>query len=68
MYARCTMRGCEARANGTEPQDGVRWTHPEGKKTRWSHRRPGSKSEGPKVLLVRTLTQCYPRQAPEHNP
>ena len=66
-YARYTTRGSEARADLTEPQDSVGWTHPEEKRTRWSNRRPGSKSEGPKALLVLTLTQCYPRQAPEHN-
>ena len=44
------------------------WTCPEEKRTHWSNRRPGSKSEGPKALLVLTLTQCYPRQVPEHNP
>jgi hypothetical protein len=26
-YARCTTRGCEARADGTEPQDGEWWIH-----------------------------------------
>ena len=34
----------------------------------WSNWRPGPRSEGPKALLVLTLTQCYPGQAPEHNP
>ena len=65
-YARRTTCGHGARADGTEPQDGVGWTHPEEKRTRWSNQRPGSKSEGPKALLV--LTQCYLRQASEHNP
>ena len=27
-----------------------------------------AQSEGPNVLLVLTLTHCYPRHAPEHNP
>ena len=67
-YARHTTCGHGARADGTEPQDGVGWMHPEEKRTRWSNRRPSSKLEGPKALLVLTLTQCYPRQAPEHNP
>ena len=67
-YARRTTCGRETRDNGTEPQDGVEWMHPEEKRTRWSYRGPGSKSEGPKALSVLTLTRCYPRQAPEHNP
>ena len=53
----------------TEPNPRWRWwTRPEEKRTRWNNRKPGSKSEGPKALLVLTLTQCYPRQATEHNP
>ena len=67
-YAKCTTRGRGARADGTEPQDGVGWMHPEERRTRWINQRPGSKSEGPKALLVLTLTQCYPRQTPENNP
>ena len=67
-YARRTMCGRGARADGIEPQAGVGWTHPEEKRTRWSNRRLGLKSEGPKALLVLTLPQCYPRQAPKHNP
>ena len=47
----------------TEPNPRWRWwTRPEEKRTCWSNWRPGSKSEGPKALLVLTLTQCYPRQ------
>ena len=54
-HARRTMCGRGARADGTEPQDGVGWTHREERRTSWSNQRPGSKSEGPKALLVLTL-------------
>ena len=67
-YARCTTCGREARHDGTEPQDGVGWSYPEERRTNWSNRRPGSRPEGPKALIVLTLTQCYPRQALGHNP
>jgi len=50
-YARCTTCGRGARADGTEPQDGVGWTRPEEWRTHWSNRRSDSRSEGPKALL-----------------
>ena len=53
------MREREARDVGTEPQDGVRWTSPEDGGTLRGNRRPGPRSEGPKALLVLTLTYYF---------
>ena len=55
-YARRTTCGRGARADGTDPHDGVWGTHPEEGRTNWSNRRPGLRSEGPKALLILTLT------------